>query len=77
MRGRSCWRSLTLRVCGAADDVGDLGLEAGARGAGPARGLVAAGAEGHHTLHRRVGPQTLTLMDGQRCGVVDEQTTVL
>ena len=77
MRGRSWRRSLTLRVCGTADDVGDLGFEAGAGGAVLARGLVAARAQGHHTLHRRVGPQALTFMNGQRCGVIDEQTTVL
>ena len=76
--GRS-WRDfpLTLRVCGAADDVGDLGLEAGVGGAVLAARLVAARAQRHHTLHGRVGPQVLALMDGQGSGVIDQQASIL
>lgn len=62
---------VTLCVCGTADDVGELGLEARVGRAVLGRRLVAPGAQRQHTLQRRVRPQTLTLVDGQRCGVVD------
>lgn len=62
---------LTLCICGTADDVGELGFEARVGSAILTRRLVPSGAKRQHTLQRRVGPQTLTLMDGQRCGVVD------
>lgn len=62
---------LTLCICGTADDVGELGLEACVGRAVLARSLVASGAQRQHALQWRVRPQTLTLMDGQRCGVVD------
>lgn len=68
---------LTLGVGGAADDVGQFGLQAGVGGAVPARRLVAARAQRQHALQRRVGPQTLALVDGQRRGVVDEESSVL
>lgn len=68
---------LTLGVGGAADDVGQLGLQAGVGGAVPARRLVAARAQRQHALQRRVGPQALALVDGQRRGVVDEESAVL
>lgn len=68
---------LTLGVGGAADDVGQFGLQAGVGGAVPARRLVAARAQRQHALQRRVGPQALALVDGQRRGVVDEESAVL
>lgn len=67
----------TLGICGTADDVGEFGLEAGVSSAVLARRLVASGAQRQHTLQRRVGPQTLTLMDGQRCGVVYQESSIL
>lgn len=68
---------LTLGVCGTADDVGDLGLEAGVGGAVLAARLVTARAQRDHTLQRSVGPQVLTLVDGQCCGVVDQEPSIL
>lgn len=68
---------LTFGVRGAADDVGQFGLQAGVGGAVLARRLVAAGAQRQHALQRRVGPQALALVDGQRRGVVDEESSVL
>jgi len=61
----------TLGICSAADDVAELGLEAGVGRAVIARGLVPPGAQRQHALQRCVGPQALTLMDGESCGVVD------
>lgn len=69
--------SLTLGVGGAADHVGQFGLQAGVGGAVLARRLVAARAQRQHALQRRVGPQALALVDGQRRGVVDEESSVL
>lgn len=70
-------QGLTLCVCGAADDVGKLGLEARVGRAVLARRLIAPRAQRQHALQRRVGPQTLALMDGQRRGVVDEKPSIL
>jgi hypothetical protein len=67
----------TLCVGGTADDVGDLGFETGGGGVVLVDGLIATRTQGDNTLHWGVGPQQLTLMDGQRCGVVDEETTIL
>lgn len=69
--------SLTLSVCSTADDIGEFGFEACVGGAVLARSFVAARTEWDHTLQRCVGPQTLTLMDSQRCGVVNQQTSIL
>ncbi len=69
---------LTFSVGGAADDIGEFGLQAGISArAGLAYSFVLACAQRYHTLHRRVGPQTLALMDGQSGRVVDQETTVL
>lgn len=70
-------QGLTLCVCGAADDVSKLGLEARVGRAVLAHCLVAPRAQRQHALQRRVGPQTLALMDGQRRGVVDEKSSIL
>lgn len=69
---------LTFSVCGAADDVGEFGLQAGVSAwVGLGDGFISACSQRHHTLHRGVGPQTLALMDGQSSRVVDQETTVL
>lgn len=70
-------QTFTLGVRGAADDVRQLGFEARVGGAVLPRRLVASSAQRQHTLQRGVGPQALALMDGQRCGVVDEESSVL
>lgn len=67
----------TFCVCGAADDVGELGLQARVGRVVLTRRLVAPGAKRQHTLQRCVWPQTLTLVDSQRCGVVYQQSSVL
>lgn len=69
--------SLTLCICGAAYDLSELGLEACVGGAVLASRLVPPGAQRQHTLQRRVWPQTLTFVDGQRCGVVYQEASVL
>lgn len=61
---------LTLSVCGTADHISELCLEARVGSAVVAGRLVASGAQRQHTLQWGVWPQALTLMDGQRCGVV-------
>lgn len=63
--------SPTLGVGGTADDVAELGLEARVGRAVVVRRLVAPCPQGQHALQRRVGPQTLALVDGQSRGVVD------
>lgn len=70
-------RSPTFRVGGTADDVGELGLQAGVGGTVAAGALEAAGPQRDHALQRRVGPQTLALVDRQRCRVVDQQAAIL
>lgn len=61
----------TLCICGTADDVSQFGLEACVGCTILARRLVSPGAQRQHALQRCVWPQTLTLMNGQSCGVVD------
>lgn len=68
---------LTLRICGTTDDVGELGLQACVGCAILTHRLISPGAQRQHTLQRRVGPQTLTLVDGQRRGVVNKQSSIL
>lgn len=68
---------LTFCICGTADDVGELGLQARVGRAVLARRLVPSGAQRQHTLQRCVRPKTLTLMDGQRSGVVDQESSIL
>ena len=46
-------------------------------GAVLAQGGEAARAKRHHALQGRARPQALALVDGQRRGVVDQQTPVL
>lgn len=67
----------TLSVGGAADHVGEFGFEAGGGRARLPETFKAARSERDHTLQGRVGPQALALVDGQCCGVVDEQTSIL
>lgn len=69
--------SLTLRVCSAADHMGQFGFQAGGGGAVLAEIFHAARPHRDHALQRRVGPQTLGLVDGQRRGVVDQEASVL
>lgn len=69
--------SLTFRVRGTADDVGEFGFEARVRGAVLAGSFEAARTQRDHTLQGRVGPQTLALMDSERRGVVNQQTSIL
>lgn len=61
----------TLCIRSAADDIGELGLEARVGRAVFARCLESSRAQRQHALQGRVWPETLTLVDGQRCGVVD------
>lgn len=68
---------LTLGICGAADDVGELGLEAREGRAVLAHRLEPSGAQRQHTLQWRVRPQTFTLVDGQGCGVIDQESSIL
>lgn len=71
------WLSLTLGVCGAADDIAEFGFEARVGGAVLAMSFEAARTEWDHTLQGRVRPQTLALMDRQCRGVVNQQTSIL
>lgn len=68
---------LTLSVCGTADDICELGLQAGVGGVVLSCRLVSSGAQRQHTLQGCVGPQTLALMYGQRRGVVNKKASVL
>lgn len=68
---------LTLRVCSAADHMAQFGFQAGGGGAVLAEVFHAARPHGDHTLQRRVGPQTLRLVDRQRRGVVNQEASVL
>lgn len=70
-------KGLTLRVCGAADHMAQFGFQAGGGGAVPGQILHAARPHRDHALQRRVGPQTLGLVDRQRCGVVNQEPSVL
>lgn len=74
-RGRI--ENLTLRVCGAADHVGQFGFQAGGGGAVLAQIFHTARPHRHHALQRRVGPQTLGLVDRQRRGVVNQEASIL
>lgn len=76
-RHEAAFENLTLRVRGAADHVGQFGFQAGGGGAVLARVFHAARPHRHHALQRRVGPQTLGLVDRQRRGVVDQEASVL
>lgn len=69
--------SPTLSVGGAADHVGEFGFEAGGGHAHLPETFKATRSKRDHTLQGRVGPQALTLVDGQCCGVVDQQTSIL
>lgn len=68
---------LTLGGGGAADDVAQFGLQAGVGDAGSSARLEASRPQRHHTLQRDVRPQTLTLVDGQSRGVIDQHPAVL
>ncbi len=68
---------LTLGGGGAADDVAEFGLQAGGGDAGSSGRLEASRPQRHHTLQRDVRPQTLTLVDGQSRGVIDQHPAVL
>lgn len=69
--------SLTLGVCGTADDVGEFCFEACVCSAAFAGTFKAARTERDHALQRRVGPQTLALVYSECCGVVNQQTSIL
>lgn len=57
--------------------MGQFGLQAGGGGAVLAEVFHAARPHGDHALQRRVGPQTLGLVDRQRRGVVNQEASVL
>ena len=67
----------TFSVRGAADDVGEFGLEAGVRGVVLAHRLESPGTQGDDALQWGLGPQAFTLMNGQCCGVIDQQPSIL
>lgn len=64
-------------VSGAADEVADFGPEAGRRGGGFLSIVVAARAEGEHTLEGLFGPQEAAFVHGKGAGVVQNDTSVL